>query len=88
MAGHIQKRATSVWCLKWNQEKLYDAKFKLMLIVYAEKMNCTADRKFRVTGSKNTNMEKTKAEAAKHEIHTRIFQWAQAQIFPRIKTGN
>jgi hypothetical protein len=38
MAGHIQKRATSVWCVQNG------------LIEYAEKMNCNAKRKSRTAG--------------------------------------
>jgi hypothetical protein len=59
-----------------------------MVIEYAEKMNCNAERKFGIVESKNMKMEETKTEANRYELHPKIFQCSQARKFPEIKTGN
>jgi len=40
-----------------------------------KKMNCNAERKFGIVGSKNMEMEETKIEADRYELHPKIFQW-------------
>jgi hypothetical protein len=59
-----------------------------MVIEYTEKMNCNAERKSGIVGSKNMEMEETKTEADRYELHPKIFQWPQAWKFPGIRTGN
>jgi len=74
-------------CSKWVKAKSC-SKFKLMVIEYAEKMNCNAQRMFGIVGSKNMEMEETKTEADRYELHPKIFQWPQEWTFPSIRTVN
>jgi hypothetical protein len=58
MSGHKKKRATSMACFLNASGKHYDARFKLMVINYIEKMkNCTLARKLSVVETNRQSYE-------------------------------
>jgi hypothetical protein len=78
VSDHTGKRPTSMTHVPNAIRRSYDAKCKVTVNNYAEKMNnCNAAGKQTYEGG-----------AVECKLHLKIFQWPQAWMFPRIRKGN